>query len=1128
VNARKHLAALTGLSLLILAFLVPAAAQADFGIEPGSLSAIATNKDGTRDFQAGSHPYKYTVKFTMNHTAGEHGPKPEGTLRNLFLELPPGLIGNPEALPKCPSANFVGYISTCPGDTQIGVAHVTAFEGTIVATQPIYLMKAPLGVAGRYGFTVLQFNSFQEASLRSDGDYGLTISDRSLPEVEIGAVTEEFWGVPAASGHDEERSCLEGLYVVQGCVSEAPTVPFLSMPTSCAEPAKLKLSVASAEEPEVFKSESYEVADESGTPTPYDGCNALPFEPSVVSQPTTNLADTPTGLNFKLHIPQPPGVEQGAGTVETCSTGQWQNEPTEYQYRWLRNGVPVPGESSSTYVVGEADASSVLQCEVTAINAGGQGYAASPPLTIAPAPATTPPKPAEVKLGAKGGGGHFFCEPLGWEGNPAFTYQWFENGTAVPGATASTYEPAAEPFTLQCEVTGTNAGGTVAAFSRNEVSFPEPEHLLPAPNTQFPPKASPDEAEIPLASAHLKDTTVTLPQGLVINPSVANGLAACDEAQIGFIGTGFEAPNPIHFTKTPQSCPAASKIGTVTVTTPLLDHKVQGALYIAKPFDNPFGSFMALYLVVEDEQTGIVAKLAGKVSPDPQTGQLTTSFENNPQLPLEDIELSLFGGPKAALKTPLACATYTTNTTLVPWSTPEGQTEHPTDAFQTSVAAGGNGACPTSEAGAPVKTSFDAGTIAPPAGAYSPFVLKLTRPDGSQRIRQIDTTLPKGLTGKLAGIPYCPEAAIAQAKSREAPGKGVAEQQSPSCPAASEVGTATVGAGAGVTPYYTTGHAYLAGPYKGAQLSIVIITPAVAGPFDLGAVLVRTPLYVNSETAQIHAVSDPLPQIIEGVPLDIRSISLRLERPGFTLNPTSCEPTQVAGSMVPALGSPAALSSPFQVGGCRALKFAPKFNLSLKGPTRRGGFPAFKAVLNYPQGSNYANTAYAQVTLPHSEFVEQAHFQTICTRVQFAANACPARSIYGKAKAITPLLDKPLEGNVYLRSSSHKLPDLVIALRGQVNVDLAGKVDTGKNGGIRTTFEAAPDAPVKQVILQMQGGKKGLFVNSENLCRKEQRAISELIAQNGKLSEAQPLIKNDCKGKAKAKKKAGKGHGGKR
>ena len=395
MNAGKHLAAFIGLSLLTLAFLAPAAAQADFGIEPGSFSAVATNKDGTRDFQAGSHPFKYTVKFTMNHTDGPFGPIPEGILRKLSVELPPGLVGNPEALPKCPSANFVGFVSLCPGATQIGIARVVVFGGGIETIQPIYLMKAPLGVPGRFGFSVIQFNSFQEASLRSDGDYGLTVFDRSLPEVQISVVTEEFWGVPAASGHDANRSCLEEGFLVEGCASDAPTVPFLSMPTSCGKPAKLNLGVASAEDPDVFLSESYEVADESGTPTAYDGCNALPFEPTVAAQPTTNLADTPTGLNFKLHVPQPPGVEQEAGTVETCSSGQWENEPTEFQYRWLRNGVPIPGENSSTYVVGEADASSVLQCEVAAINAGGQGFAASPPLAISPAPAVAPPKPGE-------------------------------------------------------------------------------------------------------------------------------------------------------------------------------------------------------------------------------------------------------------------------------------------------------------------------------------------------------------------------------------------------------------------------------------------------------------------------------------------------------------------------------------------------------------------------------------------------------------------------------------------------------------------------------------------------------------------------------------------------------------
>jgi hypothetical protein len=619
---------------------------------------------------------------------------------------------------------------------------------------------------------------------------------------------------------------------------------------------------------------------------------------------------------------------------------------------------------------------------------------------------------------------------------------------------------------------------------------------------------------------------------MTINPSVANGLAACSEGQIGY------APSEggIHFSEDPQSCPDASKLGTVEVTTPLLKEKLPGqlpgdlgAVYLAKPYENPFGSLMAIYLAIEDHQTGIVAKLAGKVIADPNTGQLTATFTENPQLPLEDVALHFFKGPKAALKTPLACGKYTTSSTLVPWSTPEGATVNPTDSFQTSVAAGGSGACPQTEAQAPNKPSFSAGTLAPAAGAYSPFVLKITRQDGTQRLKQIDAALPKGLTGKLAGIPYCPEAAIARAIARAAPNQGTVEQAHPSCPAASEVGTATVGAGAGITPYYATGHAYLSGPYKGAPLSMVIITPAVAGPFDLGAVVVRTPFYVDPETAQIHASSDPIPSIIEGVPLDIRSIAVKLDRPSFTLNPTSCDPMQVLGSTTSTIGSLASLSNPFQVGGCKALKFAPKLNLSLKGGTKRGRFPALKAALSFPQGNNYANTASAQVTLPHGEFIEQAHFKTICTNVQFKADACPAGAIYGKARAFTPLLDRPVQGPVYLRSSTHKLPDLVISLKGQVDADLVGRIDTGKNKGLRTTFQAAPDVPVTKVVLEMQGGKKGLLVNSENICSKDQKAIADFTAQNGKVSETTPLVKNDCKGKKRRKGGQGKkAHGGKR
>jgi hypothetical protein len=387
-------------------------------------------------------------------------------------------------------------------------------------------------------------------------------------------------------------------------------------------------------------------------------------------------------------------------------------------------------------------------------------------------------------------------------------------------------------------------------------------------------------------------------------------------------------------------------------------------------------------------------------------------------------------------------------------------------------------------------------------------------------------TLPKGLAAKFTGIPYCSDAALAAAAGR--PGK--AEQADPSCPA-SRIGSVTVGAGPGPNPFHTQGTAYLSGPYKGAPLSVAVITPAVAGPFDLGTVVVRNALHVDSETAQGRVVSDPFPKIIDGVPLRLRSIAVRLDRPDFTLNPTNCEPMSVAASITSTDGATANPTIPFQVGGCKDLGFKPKLKLSLKGGTKRSDNPALKAVLTYPKG-NYANIAKAAVSLPHSEFLDQGHIRTICTRVQFAADQCPKGSIYGFATATTPLLEQPLSGPVYLRSSNNPLPDLVAALDGQIEIDLVGRIDS-KNGGIRTTFDAVPDAPVSKFVLTMQGGKKGLLDNSENLCRSVNRADVRFTAQNGRTYDSRPVLSNGCKKKGgkggkkgrhgKGKAKAGKG-----
>jgi hypothetical protein len=637
-----------------------------------------------------------------------------------------------------------------------------------------------------------------------------------------------------------------------------------------------------------------------------------------------------------------------------------------------------------------------------------------------------------------------------------------------------------------------------------------------------------------LAEADLKKAVVTLPKGIAVNPASANGLTACSEAQIGYEGANPEL-NTGEYTPGPAECPDASKIGTVEVDSPLLkehdeageptfDHPLKGAVYVARPTENPFGSLLAIYIAVDDPTTGVIIKLAGEVQADPLTGQLTTTVES-PQQPFDDFHLNFFNGAQAALRTPQVCGRYETTSDLTRWSNPEGADAHPADSFQITQAPGG-GACPTSEAALPNAPSFEAGTIAPKAGAYSPFVLHLARADGTQEIGKIETTLPEGLLAKLAGVTECSDASIAQAQSRTKIGDGTLERQQPSCPAASEVGIVHVGAGAGPAPYYETGHAYLAGPYKGAPLSLEIVTPAVAGPYDLGAVAVRTALNIDPLTAQVQAVSDPIPHILHGIPLDVRSISIELSRSQFTLNPTSCAKKTITGAAGSVLGATAPLTAPFQVGECKAIAFKPKLKLSLKGSTKHAGHPALKAVLTYPKGGGYANIARAQVNLPHSEFIDQANLNKTCTKPVLLAGNCPASTIYGHAKAWTPLEEAPLEGPVFLVGGfGYKLPALVAELDGQIRVLLAGKIDSGPNKGIRNTFEAVPDAPVERFELNLKGGPKySLLENSENLCAKPQKAIARFTAQNGLVDNSKVPIQLKCKKHGKAKKKH-KGHG---
>ncbi|MGN6274486.1 MAG: hypothetical protein ACTHNP_00970 [Solirubrobacterales bacterium] len=584
-----------------------------------------------------------------------------------------------------------------------------------------------------------------------------------------------------------------------------------------------------------------------------------------------------------------------------------------------------------------------------------------------------------------------------------------------------------------------------------------------------------------ISTSDLREAVVTLPKGVRLSTASADGLRDCTDAQFG-IGTA-QAVN----------CPPASKIGTAVLHTPSLPNPLTGAIYLGGPPAGPItGPPYRLLLVLEGE--GVSIKLAGEVQVDPNDGQITTTFRDNPQLPFEDLELRFTDGPRAPLVNPDACGTYTTSYTLTPWS--GNAPVRGTSSFDVTEG------CSSASQFSP---GLEAGTTNPVAGSFSPFLLRVTRPDGQQNLGSIEATLPKGLLAKLAGIPVCadPEAAVG------------------SCSPASQVGTVTVASGAGSNPLFIPqpGKAptavYLAGPYKGAPYSFVVKVPAQAGPFDLGLVVVRTALYVDHETAQVTAKSDPLPQILQGIPIDYRDIRVEANRHHFTLNPTSCDAMRVDSTIRSAGGAEAHPSARFQVGDCAALRFSPKLTLKVAGPTNRNAKPRLRAVVRMK--ASEANIARAEVNLPPSELLEQSHIKTICTRVQFAegngnGSACPKGSIYGHARAITPLLDKPLEGPVFLRSSSHKLPDLVAALNGQIDIALAGKLDSGPNGGLRNTFEVVPDAPVSKFVLEMKGGKRGLLVNSENLCspNAKTRAIVQFTGQNGKVADSKPKVANSC------------------
>jgi len=604
------------------------------------------------------------------------------------------------------------------------------------------------------------------------------------------------------------------------------------------------------------------------------------------------------------------------------------------------------------------------------------------------------------------------------------------------------------------------------------------------------------------AASPIRKAAVALPEGVTINPSVGSGLGVCTPQQYAAETAG-SAPG--------AGCPNESKIGDFTVRSPIVAETVQGSIFLAAPGDNPFGSMLAIYLVAKSSQRGILVKVAGELKPDPVIGRLTATFDRLPQIPYAQLEIHFREGQRSPLATPASCGTLQTSADLTPWRD-ASLVRH--DSLALPITAGvGGGPCP--QGIAPFAPQASGGSANSQAGAYSPFYLHLTRTDAEQEITSYSATFPPGLLGKLAGIPYCPDAAIAAAAGRS----GVEERDRPSCPAASRIGRTIAGYGVGTVPTYAPGGLYLAGPYRGAQVSVVAIDSALVGPFDLGTLVVRSAIRLDPVTAQasIDATgTDPIPHIVDGIPIHLRDVRVYIDRPEFTLNPTSCDPMRIASALNgsgPSFGTAAddslatAIAS-FQAFNCGSLGFRPGVALRLKGGTTRSRHPSLQVTVRPRPGD--ANIAAASVALPPSLFLDQANIEGVCTGKQFAAQACPANSIYGRARAYTPLLEKPLAGPVYLRTSEHLLPDLVFALRGDgFEVDPAGRIDSYK-GGIRGTFPTIPDAPVSKFELVMRGGSKGLLQNSANVCAGPQLATARLLGQANRGWAFQPAVKAKC------------------
>jgi hypothetical protein len=874
-----------------------------FGFEDFRL--LPEEPGGRIDTQAGSHPFQLTNVVTLNTQTPDAAGRPRsaGLARDVVAQLPPGMIGNPTPFAQCTDAQFAKsfesgsqkVVNECPASSAIGVATVTVNEptslGFATVTSPIFNMTPRVGEPARFGFKVAGFFPvFLDTSLRTGGDYGVTVTASDLTQIAWALSAKlTFWGVPGDARHDKQRGweCLDEFGECPTSTSTTPP-PFLVLPTSCEAPFLATLggdSWGSVEHPaETAEPVSYRL------PEAIDGCNQLPFAPSIRVTPDGTAASSPTGLNVDVHVPQ---------------------------------GAVLNAES--------------------------------------------------------------------------------------------------------------------------------------------------------LAQSAVRQITVALPEGVAVNPSGSDGLAACTEGQVGYRETsGDEAL----FTPVlgEPFCPDASKVGTVQISSPLLPpgQHVNGAVYIAAQNANPFGSLIGIYIVAEDPISGTIVKQAGEVHLS-ETGQLITTISGVPQLAFEDAELHFFGGERAPLSTPARCGAYTTDATFAPWSG-----NPPVSSASTFNIASGPHGSPCPGASLPFSPSLTGGPTNINAGAFSPLTTTIGRADGNQDMQSVVLHMPPGLSGLLSSVALCPEA----------------QANAGTCGPDSLIGETTVSAGVGSDPVSVVGgKVYITEHYAGAPFGLSIVNPVKAGPFDLehdtanpaqqpacDCVVVRARINVDPTTAALTITTDPsgphaIPHLIDGIPVQIQKVNVLINRPGFTFNSTNCNPAQITGAIVSAEGASSPVSVPFQVTNCATLRFTPQIVVATAAKASRVNGASLHFKISYPKNAMGSQSWFneAKFQLPKQLPARLTTIQKACLAATFEANpsSCPAHSLIGHAVVHTEVLPVPLEGPVYFVSyGGAKFPEAVLVLKGYgITVDLHGETFiNGKTGVTSATFRNTPDVPFESIEVTIPTG----------------------------------------------------------